>query len=133
MEILLVIYENTLYFYLCAPILLTRGINLLWSKVLLNFGMEVSRQFGSKNFIQEKVTKLPMIFELYLIFICPRMFRYMQIIYCWHVLKAFKLLLIRFDNLAYYYKVVLLLFSHLLTCTEPTILFDSMLQALLFC
>ena len=51
-----------------------------------------------------------MLFELEYIFICPKMFRCLRIIYCWHVLKAFKLLLIRFYQKVYQSNLILLHF-----------------------
>ena len=56
-EILLFIWENTCCYSLCAAILVTRKIDLGCSKVLINFGIEVSKHFKSKKFNTRKIDK----------------------------------------------------------------------------
>ena len=79
--------------------LLTTIINTSWSVAFDKVWSGGIRTFCTRNIMQEKLTKFPIIFELYqvlYIHFCPKIFRYMQILYCRHILKAFLPLPTRF-------------------------------------
>ena len=78
-------------------IFLTWRINIFYLKVLTNFGVVVSKHFDLK-IIEEKSRKFTRIFELYQVFICPKAFWYLQIIYYRHVLKIIVPLLATFST-----------------------------------
>ena len=57
-------------------------------RVLINFSLEIPKHFELKNYTR-KIDKIQRDFALQQAFICPKMFQYLQIIYCWYVLKVF--------------------------------------------
>ena len=80
-------------------------------KVSINFDLELSVQFGPKKIIQEKLIKV------FVHIFCSKIFRFLQIIYCRYVLKAFT-----FHQILYWFlslKLFLLPFSHRLTSSIP--------------
>ena len=138
-------YNKTIYR------LLTRRINTFWFKSIDKFLVGGIKKFWSKNH-WEKTRKIHK--DLWIIshvFICPKMFWNLQIIYCWHKLKAFLPLLPAnfshylapnfFNSLPLPMKLIVILvckswfhsfFYRLLACTNPTILHDAMLQTHFF-
>ena len=66
-----------------------RRINTSWSKGFNKFWSGGIGTYCAEKIMQEKLTKFPMIFELYQVFIGNFL---PQIIYCRRVLKAFSLL-----------------------------------------
>ena len=56
-------------------------------RVLINFSLEIPKHFGLKNHTR-KIDKIQRYFALQQAFICPKMFQYLQIIYCWYILKT---------------------------------------------
>lgn len=66
------------------------------------------------------------------VFIVPKLFRYPQIVYYPCTIKAFLPLRLMFNTSQLcQWKLILFLFFHLLTCTNPSILLEAMLQALI--
>ena len=64
-------------------------------RVLKKFDLKVSGRFG-QSIMQEKLPKFPTIFELHQVLIRSKMFWYLQIIQCQHIIKAFLPLSTRF-------------------------------------
>ena len=70
-------------------IFLTGGINTFWFKGINKFWGEAIETFWVQKITEEKTKKFTKIFELYQVFICPKIFAYLQIINCQHALKSF--------------------------------------------
>ena len=101
----------------------------LWAVYLtVVYNLVISRRFGPETFIRKSI-KIQKDFR-----IIPRFHTYSKIIYYRRALKAFFPLILTFTTSHLYQKkLVLLLFSLLLACSNPTILLDAMLQALVLC
>ena len=98
-------YSKSSCKFLCAKmfgyshfILLTRRIKTFWFNSIEKVWSGGIEPFCVQKIIEEKSAKFKKIFELYQVFMCPKMFRYLQIIYCRLTLKAFWALLLTFPT-----------------------------------